>query len=199
MGTGSTQSLRYPRTAAAAAVVMGSARTVSTGEFDHPPFKFRQRHTFNTLPVHDANRFGGRSAYLREIGPFDHKRKGRAFKKDPATVQFNVDVWAAQQTLRKRWKGRDWEVVELPFALAPREMQRVIPEVYTDVPVMADPARGDFRNLRRRVYDRESLQEVLFNTAATGAAKPYPDLPPSPSPQAQAEARSRSGSLGSFL
>lgn len=149
-----------------------SVRRVSFGVFDHPPYKFRQQHSFNSLPVHDSSRFGGRSAYLREIGPFDHKRKGRLFKRDPRTVQFNVDVWAAQQTLRKRWKGRDWDVVELPFSLAPKELQRVIPEVYTDVPTMTNPAQGDFSNIRSKVYDREALQGALYG----GVAKPYPAL-----------------------
>lgn len=148
------------------------ARAVSTGIFDHGPYKYRQQHTYNTLPLHDSNHFGGRTAYLREIGPFDHKKKGRIFKRDPRTVQFNVDVWAAQQSLRKRWKGRDWDVVELPFALAPAELQRVIPEMYTDVPVMAQPAAGDYGNVRSKVYDREALQEVLYG----GQARPYPAL-----------------------
>ncbi|CBH13493.1 hypothetical protein, conserved [Trypanosoma brucei gambiense DAL972] len=144
-----------------------SVAVVSTGEFDHPPFQFRQRHTFNTTPLHDANRFGGRTAYLREIGPVNIKKQGRRFKKDPRTVQFNVDVWCAQQTLRKRWKQRDWEVIEIPFRLVPREQQRVIPELYTDIPQMTDPARNDFSNIRNKVYDREELQGVLFPAAGT--------------------------------
>lgn len=150
----------------------GARRTVSTGVFDHPTKFDRRRHTFNTLPTHDANRFGGRTAYLREIGPFDHKTKGRLFKRDPATQQFNIDVWSAQQTLRKKWKARDWEVVEMPFALAPRELQRVIPEVYTDVPQMANPTKGDFGNIRSKVYDREELQDALFGPES----HPYPPL-----------------------
>lgn len=125
--------------------------------------------------MHDANRFGGRSAYLREIGPFDHKKKGRLFKRDPETQQFNVDVWSAQQTLRKQWKGRDWDVVEMPFELAPKELQRVVPERYTDVPVMANPAANDFMNIRRKVYDREALQGALYATGANGQT-PYPAL-----------------------
>ncbi|CAD2222594.1 hypothetical protein AGDE_01115 [Angomonas deanei] len=150
---------------------LSQRRCISTGVFEHPPFKYRKRHAFNTLPVHDANRFGGRSAYLREIGPFDHKKKGRQFKRDPGTVQFNVDVWSAQQTLRKQWKKRDWTVVELPFALAPKEMQRVIPELYTDVPIPTNSAKGDYSNLRSKVYDRETLQEALYS-----GARPYPEI-----------------------
>lgn len=150
-------------------------RGISTGVFDHPPFKYRQRHSFNTLPVHDANRFGGRSAYLREIGPIDHKKKGRLFKRDPRTVQYNVDIWCAQQTLRRQWKGRDWEVVELPFEAAPPVLQRVLPEKYTDVPIMADPSAGDCMNIRRKVFDREELQETLYGSTA-GGALPYPAI-----------------------
>lgn len=161
------------RTCAATAVaaLAVSAMHISSGQFDHPKQHYRRQHTFNTLPMHDANRFGGRSAYLREIGPFDHKKKGRLFKRDPATLQFNVDVWCAQQTLRKQWKKRDWDVVEMPFELAPRELRRVIPEKYTDVPMMADPARHDYMNIRRKVYDREDLQEALYGSSSQ---PPYP-------------------------
>ncbi|KAG5485703.1 hypothetical protein LSCM4_06661 [Leishmania orientalis] len=148
-------------------------RCVSTGNFDHPSFSYRHQHTFNTLPMHDANRFGGRTAYLREIGPIDHKKKGRLFKRDPATLQFNVDVWCAQQTLRKQWKGRDWDMVEMPFELAPKELQRVVPEKYTDVPMMTDPARHDYMNIRRKVFDREALQGALY-ASGSGGSLPYP-------------------------
>ncbi|EAN86104.1 hypothetical protein C3747_66g48 [Trypanosoma cruzi] len=150
-----------------------SLATISTGVFDHLPFQHRRQHAFNTLPLHDANHFGGRTAYLREIGPVNIKKSGRRFKKDLRTVQFNVDIWCAQQTLRKRWKQRDWEVIEVPFRLAPAEQQRVIPEMYTDVPPMTDPERHDFSNIRNKVYDREELQGVLFG--ASGPL-PYPPL-----------------------
>ncbi|CAJ1986801.1 mitoribosomal protein mS69 [Leishmania donovani] len=152
-----------------------ATRCVHAGIFDHPPFSYRRQHTFNTLPMHDANRFGGRTAYLREIGPIDHKKKGRLFKRDLPTLQFNVDVWCAQQTLRKQWKGRDWDVVEMPFEMAPKELQRVVPEKYTDVPMMADPARHDYMNIRRKVFDREDMQDALF--ASGGADQPpYPAI-----------------------
>lgn len=137
--------------------------TSASTQFDHPRFSFRQRHTYHTLPMHDANKFGGRTAYLREIGPFDHKRKGRLFKRNLEISQWNVDVWCAQQTLRKKWKARDWEVIEVPFALAPPEMQCVIPEAYTDLPVaVAASGSAGACNLRRKVYDREQLQEMLY-------------------------------------
>lgn len=138
-------------------------RGVSTGRFDHPRYAGRQRHTYNTLPIHDANYFGGRLANLREIGPVDGTKRGRLFKRDQQLAQFNVDVWCAQQTLRKRWKQRDWDVVELPFSLAPAELQRVIPEIYTDVPQMVDAAgSGDRSNVRAKVYAVEDVQEAVF-------------------------------------
>lgn len=146
----------------AMAIFGTTVRTVSTGRFDHPPFSYRQRHTFETLPIHDANYFGGRTAQLREIGPIDGKKRGRLFKRNKEITQYNVDVWCAQQTLRKRWKGRDWTVVEMPFELAPKELQRVIPEMYTDVPQWADAKRGDYSNIRSKVYDVEELQPALF-------------------------------------
>ncbi|KEG10776.1 hypothetical protein DQ04_03301040 [Trypanosoma grayi] len=161
-----------PRESCAAALHCSMA-AISTGVFDHPSFECRQKHSFNTLPLHDANRFGGRTAYLREIGPVNQKKQGRRFKKDMRTVQFNVDVWCAQQTLRKKWKQRDWEVVEVPFRLSPKEQQRVVPELYTDVPQMTDPAHNDFSNIHSKVYDREELQADLFGAAGP---LPYPPL-----------------------
>ncbi|KAG5510343.1 hypothetical protein JKF63_07672 [Porcisia hertigi] len=155
--------------------LVAASRCLSTGNFDHPPFSYRHQHTFNTLPMHDTNRFGGRTAYLREIGPIDHKKKGRLFKRDPATLQFNVDVWCAQQTLRKQWKRRDWDVVEMPFEVAPKELQRVVPEMYTDVPMMTDPARHDYMNIRRKVFDREDLQGALYASKGAGHS-PYPPI-----------------------
>nr|CAJ2468530.1 unnamed protein product [Leishmania braziliensis] len=157
------------------APLTAASRCVSTGVFDHPPFSYRHQHTFNTLPMHDANRFGGRTAYLREIGPIDHKKKGRLFKRDLATLQFNVDVWCAQQSLRKQWKGRDWDVVEMPFELAPKELQRVVPEKYTDVPMMTDPVHHDYMNIRRKVFDREALQGALYPSGGADQS-PYPAI-----------------------
>lgn len=80
------------------------------------------------------------------------------------TLQYNVDVWNAQQTLRKKWKGRNWRVVELPFEKAPALLQKVVPEEYTELPMMADPKNGDFSNIRRKTFAQEDLQEALFGT-----------------------------------
>jgi hypothetical protein len=143
-------------------ILSSSKRWVSTSRFDHPPYADRQKHTYRTLPIHDSNYFGGRLANLREIGPVDGKKRGRLFKRNPEISQFNVDVWCAQQTLRKRWKQRDWEVVELPYSLAPAALQRVIPEVYTDVPQMVDPAGSDRSNIRSKVFALEDVQEAVF-------------------------------------
>lgn len=172
------------------AVISSGARWVTSASATttHPPFTHRMRHTYRTLPLHDANKFGGRTAYLREIGPFDAKKRGRLFKKQIEIVQWNVDMWCAQQSLRKRWKQRDWVVLELPFQLSPPRLQRVIPEIYTDVPLglssmgaiegeHTDPnppdryARLQSNNVRQAVFDVEDVQAVLF-----GGVKPYPNL-----------------------
>ena len=98
---------------------------------------------------------------------------GAEWKRDIPSMQYNVDVWTAQQTLRKQWKGRDWDVFELPFEKAPTLLQRVIPEIHTEAPVMSDPANGDFSNIRAKVFDREELQDVLYPDFET---KPYPKI-----------------------
>ena len=144
-------------------VAAGSGvRHVSTGNFAHRPFLFRNMHQHSSMPIHDSNYFGGRSAFLREIGPINAKKRGRKFKKEITICQFNVDIWCAQQTLRKRWKQRDWDVHEIPFRLAPKDLQRVIPDMYTDVPQLTDRANGDWSNIRNKVYDRESLAGFLY-------------------------------------
>lgn len=147
-----------------------SRRSVSTARFEHPKYSGRQRHSYNTLPTHDANYMGGRLAQLREIGPINAKVRSRLFKRTPELSQYSVDIWCAQQTLRKRWKARDWDVVELPFCAAPKVLQRVIPELYTDVPQMADPANGDRRNLHHRVFDAEELQHIIMSESRMDAA-----------------------------
>ena len=141
--------------------------------FFHPVKSSRRRHTHITTPMHDANHFGGRSAQLREIGPINHRMRGRMFKMDPTLQQYNVDIWAAQQTLRKKWKSRDWDVIEFPFELAPKQLQRVIPELYTELPPMTDPANNDCQNIRKKVFDCEDLQRVLYPKADR---TPYPPI-----------------------
>lgn len=140
---------------------------VSGSIVDHPPHSFRRQHTYRTLPLHDANRFGGRSAYLREIGPFDHKRRGRLFKRNSALSQWNVDVWCAQQTLRKKWKGRDWVVMELPFLSSPKLLQRVIPEIYTDLPTSSE----DLNPVEENKSDHNTEGEVVLpNTSSSSCS-----------------------------
>jgi hypothetical protein len=131
----------------------------------------RRKHDHRSLPIDDASFWGGRSAHMRYTGP----QKGLGGPKwmlDRSLEKYNIDVWLAQQTLRKKWKGRDWDVVELPFQHAPKELQQVIPEKHTELPRMVNASAGDCRNVRSVVYDRESLQEVLY----PGRAKPYPEL-----------------------
>lgn len=192
-----------------ALALQNNCRYVATASttFDHPKYQYRQRHTYNSLPLHDANRFGGRTAYLREIGPIDHKRQGRLFKRQHEIAQWNVEMWCAQQTLRKRWKGRDWVVVEMPFAACPPVLQRVLPEVYTDIPVGVEieesqekdhlrrkykPPENRFyrhqtKNIRQKVFDLEELQTSLFGTSITATEKvnatPYPKIRQSGSSQ----------------
>ena len=151
-------------------------RAVSTNRFDQPPFTNRQKHTFKSAPVHSSNYFGGRTAQFREIGPIDGKKAGRKFKIEREITQYNVDIWCAQQTLRKQWKGRDWDVVEMPFELAPPTLQRVIPELHTDIPLPSDPKAGDYENVRSKVFDVEELQDKLF----PGGQRVLPDIRPPP-------------------
>ncbi len=148
-----------------------SQRGVRT--FNHVPTSSRRRHTHMQLPTHDSSRFGGRLAYMREIGPINNKYRGKAWKGVPELQQYNVDVWCAQQTLRKKWKARDWEVMEVPFEKAPKVLQRVIPEKYTELPVMTDPKNGDFENIQTKVFDREELQDALYPHMAK---HPFPRL-----------------------
>ena len=163
--------------AATAAIIPAAALTTqrrnTVGSYDRLRTMHTRRHNHMQLPKDDSNRFGGRTAFLREPGKFDHKTQGARWKLDPELQQYNIDVWCAQQTLRKKWKARDWEVVEVPFELAPKALQQVIPELHTELPTMADPAAGDFGTVRAKVYDREDMQDVLFPRAAE---KPYPKL-----------------------
>lgn len=163
-------------------------RFMHKGEFKAPERMRRLRNSNLTTTQWNTNKYGGRFARLRESrATYRRAVASREFSRDPRIVQFNMDVWNAQQTLRKKWKGRDWEVVELPYELAPKVLQKVIPEMYTAPPMHADPAAGDFSNIRAKVFDREDLQEVLFTDVAGRRARgenvdpssvvlPYPNL-----------------------
>lgn len=122
----------------------------------------KRNHSQITLNSHNSNFFGGRLSAFRYEGRSSHLKKGPEFTKHMPTMQYNIDVWSAQQSLRKKWKGRNWRVVEMPFEKAPKVLQRVIPEQYTELPVMADPANGDYSNIRRKTFSQEELQEALF-------------------------------------
>lgn len=114
---------------------------------------------------HNSNYFGGRLGSFRVNGSNNTLQKmGNFWRKHMPTQQYNVDVWNAQQTLRKKWKGRNWRVVEMPFEKAPALLQKVIPEEYTELPMMSDPKNGDFSNIRRKTFAQEELQDILFGT-----------------------------------
>ena len=130
-----------------------------------------QKHDHVQLPLHHSSFFNGRLAHMRV--PMQRKMVGRLWRRDRGVVQYNVDVWIAQETLRRQTKARDWEVVEVPYRLAPAELQRVIPEKHTELPQMVDAGRGDGRNVRNLVFDREAMQDVLYSKHAE---KPYPTI-----------------------
>lgn len=165
-------SLRVQRPLGVASSTAFVQRRGIVGRFNHTPGARPRKHGYNTLPYTHTSLWGGRSSFLREKGPFNSRYRGLRWKRDPELRQFNVDVWCAQQTLRKKWKGRDWEVYELPFEKAPKLLQQVIPEMYTEVPRMADPKNGDFENIRAKVFARENLAQVLFE----GTGKSIPAL-----------------------
>lgn len=167
---------RCPSRRSALALLSDTVRWV-TDTFDIEQPARWSKHTHSTLPLTDSSKFGGRTSYLREKAPINARYRGRQFKKDHTLLQYNVDVWCAQQTLRKKWKGRDWDVYEMPFERAPKVLQKVIPEVHTEVPMMADPENGDFYNIRSKVFDVEDLQGELFATSAEGSdRKVFPEL-----------------------
>lgn len=123
-------------------------------------------------------------AAFREVGNPKFTLGGPKWKVDTDLRQYNVDVWCAQQSTRKKWKARDWDVHEVPFDHAPSVLQRVLPEKYTELPVAADPSYGDYSNIDQKVFDIEELQDVLFPAPVGGsvaktesdAAMPYPRL-----------------------
>lgn len=133
--------------------------------FNVLPREHRRAHTHLTISTHNSNYFGGRYANFRLPHSYNNPKKtGMTWRKHLPTLQYNVDVWSAQQTLRKKWKGRNWRIVEMPFEKAPALLQKVIPEEYTELPIMADPRNGDYSNIRRKTFSQEELQEILFGT-----------------------------------
>jgi hypothetical protein len=133
----------------------------------------RRTHTSHQLPRNHSSRYGGRAAHFRVSTRNTAHQVNNYWFKDQRLEKYNIDVWLAQQTLRKKWKGRDWDVVEMPFALAPKALQQVVPELHTELPKMTAPAKGDFQNIRSKVFNREDLQDALF---PNHAVKPYPQL-----------------------
>eukprot|EP00758_Cryptobia_borreli_P001734 Tbor_TRINITY_DN2488_c0_g2::TRINITY_DN2488_c0_g2_i2::g.2643::m.2643 len=180
-------------------------RLIHKGKFKMSDRLIRVRNTHMTLSERTPQLFGGRLASMRQYKN-NRKVRGRTFTKDPKIVQFNVDVWNAQQTLRRKWKKRDWEVVEVPYEIAPPALQRVIPDIYTDVPLIdtdGDVSKNIFsrdyvnnnntalnssnrainknsRNIRDMVFDREEIQDVLYAKGGLESGNktlhPYPRL-----------------------
>lgn len=130
--------------------------------------RHRRSHTHLTLPSHHSSYWGGRTAHFRvpQKSAKRFKENAPQWKLDQPTMQFNVDVWAGQQSLRRKWKGREWRVVELPFERAPAVLQRVIPELHSELPVMADPKTGDYTNIRAKTFAVEdpALQETVYGS-----------------------------------
>ena len=115
----------------------------------------RKRHfTYMKFPRHERSRFGGRAVRVSSTGQLapQHLR-------DPRTKTRMLAVYEAQEFSRRRWKGRDYEVYELPFSLAPKELQRVVPELHTECPLRAGT---DGTNLRHKVYERSALPAEVF-------------------------------------
>ena len=157
------------------ATVSGVGRAHSTArEFDPQPRLHRQFAMYKRLPSNYTSRFGGRLSRLRTgvqaRGPGNFAKKVPDWKKDEPLRRYNIDVWWAQETLRREWKGRDFDVYELPFALAPAALRRVIPQRYTEPFVPRDAARGDLRDVTEATFPVEELQAALF----PGATPPYP-------------------------
>eukprot|EP00759_Apiculatamorpha_spiralis_P040715 PhF_6_TR39591/c0_g1_i1/m.58672 len=108
-------------------------------------------------PYHEPQKFGGRIAHVKQYVTVKHG-SGTLWKKDPKMRERVLAVFEAQQFSRREWKSRDYDVYELPYEFAPKEMQRVIPDLYTEIPIRAN----DGTNLRQKVYDRETMASVLY-------------------------------------
>ena len=120
--------------------------------------KKNAKNDVSSAPRHDPQKYGGRISHVKQYGPVTGGR-GALWKKSPALRNRALAVFEAQQFSRREWKGRDYDVVEMPYGLAPLELQRVIPEIHTEYPLRA----RDGSNLRHKVYDRDgSLAATLF-------------------------------------
>ena len=88
--------------------------------FNIEPPAWRKLHTYNQLSPNSSTRFGGRLKRFRQARQTAPVHPGRAYplqpwKRQPHMIQYNVDVWWAQETLRREWKGREFDVYEVPY------------------------------------------------------------------------------------
>ena len=152
-------------------------RNIHKGEFKVDTAIKRRYNSHTSTPIWSSQRFGGRWAAFRVKAPAKRMFVKRTFTQDPMIIQFQADVWNAQQTLRKKWKGRDFEVVELPYSLAPAALKGVIPDIHTGAPKCTDELRGDFSNIQNKVFDREEVQQVMYSKVGEAQQQqPYPTL-----------------------
>lgn len=159
----------------AVAVATTQTRCIHKGEFSTPTTLNRQGNSHISLPIRSSQRYGGRWAAFRVKAPAKRMFVKKMFTQDPKVVQFQADVWNAQQTLRRKWKSRDFEVVEMPFSLAPPTLRGVIPDIHTDAPQPLNEKSGDYSNANSKVFDREELQQVMYSSSDSGV-QPYPKL-----------------------
>ena len=111
------------------------------------PFSYMKR------TRHERQRFGGRAVRIASTAQNSPKHL-----RDPRTKERMLAVYEAQEFSRRHWKGRDFEVYEIPWSLAPRELQRVMPELHTECPTRA----ADGTNIRHKVFERSMLPAEIF-------------------------------------
>lgn len=178
MSRGSTTTLSAAMSlSSTTATTTNQVRSIHKGEFKVDTALKRRFNSHISAPIWSSQRFGGRWAAFRVKAPAKRAFVKKTFTQDPQIIQFQADVWNAQQTLRKKWKGRDFEVVELPFALAPAALRGVIPDIHTGAPRCTDELRGDYSNIQNKVFDREEVQQVMYSKAGEAQQQqPYPTL-----------------------
>ena len=118
----------------------------------------RERHfSYMKTPRHESQRFGGRACRIRQSMPLAHGA-GLQHLKYPEIKEQILSVYEAQERSRREWKSRDYDIYEMPFSLAPRELQRVIPEPYTELPLRASTGAL----LSHVIFEREVVAKELF-------------------------------------
>ncbi|KNH07396.1 hypothetical protein XU18_1928 [Perkinsela sp. CCAP 1560/4] len=110
--------------------------------------------TYMKRPRHESQRFGGRATRVAS-----GVKNGPKHLQQATTKERMLAVYEAQEFSRRQWKGRDFEVYEVPWSLAPPDLRRVIPELHTECPIRS---AVDGKNLRHKVFDRWELSNELF-------------------------------------